>query len=145
MQHSCFKATFHMFQLKVILYFTCDYECKWCIMHIICNAKCMRNTGVLHIVSWIRSGPTGPIGWVSHPPTLRGFDILVELSNQLTYTEQMFRIDSLCHVRIPTSPAQVPCFCRAIRNMSELPSHTSVKLRELALITIYNALTREDG
>jgi len=28
----------------------------------------------------------GSMDWVSHPPTLNGYDVLVELSNQLTYT-----------------------------------------------------------
>jgi hypothetical protein len=58
MQHSRYKTTFHMFQLKLILYFTCDYECKWCIMCMICNAKCMRNTRVLQsniMLAWVRS------------------------------------------------------------------------------------------
>jgi hypothetical protein len=49
MQHLCFKVMFHMFQLNAILYFTCDYECKMMLMRMICNAKCMRNTGVLQL------------------------------------------------------------------------------------------------
>jgi hypothetical protein len=57
----------------------------------------------------------------------------------------MFRMDSLCHIRIPNSPGQVSCSCKAMRNMSKLPSYMSVKSRELALITICNALIREDG
>ena len=50
----------------------------------------------------------------------------------------MSRTDSLSHARIPNSPAQVPCSYRAMRNLSELPSHMSVKPRELALNTICN-------
>jgi hypothetical protein len=72
------------------------------------------------------------IGSHIHPPL--GLDVLVELLNQFTLTGQMSRIDSLGHVRIPSSPAQVPSSCRAMRNLFELTSHTSVKPRELALI-----------
>jgi hypothetical protein len=50
MQHSCFNVMFHMFQLNAIVCFTCDYECKIMLMRMICNAKCMRNTGMLHIL-----------------------------------------------------------------------------------------------
>jgi hypothetical protein len=65
MQHSRFIV---MFQLKAIPYFTFDYECKWCIMRMICSAKCMRNTGVLHvhgslsvsyIIWWLESATLG--------------------------------------------------------------------------------------
>jgi hypothetical protein len=55
----------------------------------------------------------------------------------------MSRIDSLGHVRIHSFPAQVPCSCRDMRNLSELPNHMSVKPRELALIIICNVLTRK--
>jgi hypothetical protein len=78
MQHSCFKVMFHMFQLNAILYFTCDYECKMMLMRIICNAKCMRNTGVLQYprhYTWPCSprpgGPArGPAFWPG-PSTAR--------------------------------------------------------------------------
>jgi hypothetical protein len=55
----------------------------------------------------------------------------------------MSRTDSPGPFCIPSSPAQVPCPCRAMHNLSEIPSHMSVKPRELALITICNTLTRK--
>ena len=35
------------------------------------------------------------MSWVSHPPNLNVFDVLVEQSNQLTHTGQMLRINCL--------------------------------------------------
>jgi hypothetical protein len=72
----------------------------------------------------------------THPKEL---NVLVKPSTQLTHTGQMFRIDSLGHVCIPSSPTQVLCSCKAMRNLSKLPSHMSVKPWELALNTICNA------
>jgi hypothetical protein len=47
MQHSCFKVTFHIFQLNDLLCFTCDYECTMMLVRMICNTNCMRKIGVL--------------------------------------------------------------------------------------------------
>ena len=41
--------------------------------------------------------------------------------------------------------APEPCSCMAMRSLSELPSHTSVKPRELALNTICNTLGLAHG
>jgi hypothetical protein len=70
------------------------------------------------------SGPTGPMGWVSQPPTLKGFDVLVELSNQLTHTGKMIRIDSLGHSVFPVPRPKCHALSGAMHNMSRLPDHT---------------------
>ena len=54
------------------------------------------------------------MGWVSHLPTLKGFDVLVKLSNQLTYMGQVLTINFLGYVRISgpglgATPSLEPC------------------------------------
>jgi hypothetical protein len=92
----------------------------------------------------IRMAQIGPFSGVSHTPTLEDSMSSLSYRTSLPIRNKCSEL-TLLVTSVFQAPGQVPCFCRAMQDMSELPSHTSMKQRELTLITIYNAPTRDDG